>query len=440
LKIIHCLNHYLPQQVAGTEVYAQALINESFDKGIDAVVLIPNYNSFVTEQYKYENTKVIKYAEPSIVNRDLITRKTIPEGLSNFIKVIIEEKPDIVHFHIVGGSNGITLHHVRIVNQYGIRIVLTLHIAGYTCKTGNLLYKNAIPCNGLIDSNKCTRCLYNSEKITGLQNGLLSAAANALHRIRYNTNRWNNTLGTALGYPFLIDELKNNLLELATLCDKMVVLAQWYKNVLELNGVPANKLHIISQGVPRQYLQPGKKINTDTLKLVFVGRINPSKGLMLLIKAIKEIPAHQVSLSVFGQADEPGYYEVCRAASDNMVNISWEGVLSPGLVVSTLSRFDCLCLPSVICEMSPLVIQEAFAACIPVIASDVYGNAEQIKNGSNGWLFEFNDTNDLKNKILNVIKEPFLLAEARSKIRPVKTFASVADEYEIIYDQVIDCK
>lgn len=48
-------------------------------------------------------------------------------------------------------------------------------------------------------------------------------------------------------------------------------------------------------------------------------------------------------------------------------------------------------LCSTFSEMSPLVIQEAFAARLPVIASNVYGNAEQITHGENGLLFNFND-------------------------------------------------
>jgi glycosyltransferase involved in cell wall biosynthesis len=66
--------------------------------------------------------------------------------------------------------------------------------------------------------------------------------------------------------------------------------------------------------------------------------------------------------------------------------------------------------------MSPLVIKEAFAAGIPVLASNVYGNAEQINDGKNGWLFKFNDSDALKTKLQQLIDDPFLVEIAQKNL------------------------
>jgi glycosyltransferase involved in cell wall biosynthesis len=101
-----------------------------------------------------------------------------------------------------------------------------------------------------------------------------------------------------------------------------------------------------------------------------------------------------------------------------------------------LSSYDLLCLPSAF-EMSPLVIQEAFTAGIPVLASNVYGNAEQITDGLNGWLFNCNDANDLEKKLQILINKPFMLAEATKHFPVLNTFTNVANDHLKLYGSII---
>jgi glycosyltransferase involved in cell wall biosynthesis len=84
-----------------------------------------------------------------------------------------------------------------------------------------------------------------------------------------------------------------------------------------------------------------------------------------------------------------------------------------------------------------ILIALAFAASVPVIASNVYGNAEQITDGENGWLFNFNDSEDLKNKLQMLISNPALIDNAKSKIKLVKSFSKVAEEYQKLYDEIL---
>ncbi len=55
-------------------------------------------------------------------------------------------------------------------------------------------------------------------------------------------------------------------------------------------------------------------------------------------------------------------------------------------------------------EGLPLVILEAFACKIPVIASKVHGITSVVKDGENGLLFEFKNEKDLAEKILLILK------------------------------------
>lgn len=416
-------------------MYTASLIHLLGRKNIISIVLIPNYGKLQTGEYNVQGIRVIQYSEPSIIDRELIMGKRIPAGLSAFKAVLLTEKPDIIQFHIIGMSNGITKHHLFAAKQMGFKVVMTFHLAGYSCKTGNLMYKDEVRCDGFIDIKKCTWCNYTVRNISAVKKNLLYPAAMLGYKLNKDTSGWTSQLGTALGFPFIIQQLKDDLLQLAANCDKMVVLTKWYRNVLLKNGIAADKLQLITQGLPWQ--QPDNTVTINrtgrSIKLVFIGRIIYSKGLHLLISALKKFPEERVSLDIYGQVNENAYAQECIAEAADCDNIIWKGMLLPNEVVSVFRNYDLLCVPSIICEMSPLVIQEAFAAGIPVLASDVYGNAEQVNHGINGWLFKFKDNDDLQVKLELLIANPDKITVAKRNIPGVKKFSEVADEYEQLY-------
>ncbi len=439
MKIVHVLNHYLPKQIAGTEVYVHALSKALNIASIESIVIIPNYGKDKTEAYEYESIRVIQFSENSIVDRGILMGRTPPSGLQYFKDILKNEQPSLVHFHTVGGSNGVSLYHVEAAKKMGFRIITTLHIAGYTCSTGNLLYLNKIPCNGLIDFRKCTNCVFDSKDLKGIKRSFLSFLSSILFKLKYDTTNWNTTLGTALGYPNIIAELNTKITRIANASDKIVAITHWYSEVLKLNGIASSKITTITQGLPQINTTKIVSQRPSKLKLIFIGRINYSKGLHLLIDALRTIPAHNISLDIFGQVNDEAYATKLKEESLLMPHIKWNGVLNSNEIVETIRLYSCLCLPSAICEMSPLVIQEAFAGFVPVIASNVYGNAEQIIDGKNGWLFNFADSKSLKNVLLKLIDNPTLIDKAKSNIGTVKTFSSVAKEYIALYNEILAC-
>lgn len=87
--------------------------------------------------------------------------------------------------------------------------------------------------------------------------------------------------------------------------------------------------------------------------------------------------------------------------------------------------------------MSPLVIQEAFAVGLTVIASNVYGNAEQVQHGYNGLLFNFNDAYSLRNQIVECIKDRSLLKRISHNIKPPIDFKYVVNAYHQLYQNIL---
>lgn len=439
MKIIHVLNHFLPQQIAGTEVYTFSLIKHLQQLDIESIVLIPNYDSVSNEEYTFEGIRVTKYAEPSVVDRALIMGKRIPDGLINFIDILRLEQPDIVQFHELAGSNGITLSHIVEAKLLGFKTIMTFHLASNTCKTGNVMYKDQVLCDGRIDIKKCSFCNYKIKKLSVFNANLLYIASVIANSFKYDTTQINNSLGTAIGFPNLIKQLKTNLEILIANCDQLVVLTKWYKTILERNEVTKEKIKYIPQGLPlkkKHNILFESSPNDDKLKVMFLGRISAFKGIDLLLDAVLQLQPNKISLSIYGKDNDDDYAKVCKQKTLFNKNISWKGPLLPESVVETMMQYDILCLPSTFSEMSPLVIQEAYAAGIPVIASNVYGNAEQIIDGVNGWLFKFKDSNDLKDKLQLLIDNPKEIENAKKNIPQVRLFDEVAKEYYLMYSSL----
>jgi glycosyltransferase involved in cell wall biosynthesis len=439
LKIIFVLNHFLPQQTAGTEVYTWALTKQLQNHGVDVKILIPHYGETKSNDYFFDGIAAHQYSEPSVVDRSLIMCFRVPDGLIHFEKYIHDERPDIIHFHELAGSNGITLKHVQVANQSGAKVLMTFHLAGYSCKTGTLVQQGRTTCDGVIDLQKCSNCYLQSTG-NGKIATTLTTASSFLHKFSINTTRWQNKIGTALGTAPIISKLKEDLNSLVSQCDYVISITEWYEKILIANGVDQSKIKVIKQGIPfdpTNYIST-RKIHEGPLKLIFLGRINKFKGLHLLVEAIKDIDPLSVQLSIFGNSDDLFYESSLKTQTASNKNISWNGKLNQEDVVKTLYQHDVLCLCSTFSEMSPLVIQEAFAAGIPVIASNVYGNAEQISHNHNGLLFEFNNVNDLREQIIRCLNEPSLLKDLTQNIKPPKSFKEVGREYLDLYKHLLN--
>lgn len=437
MKIILCLHHFLPEFVGGTEIYVANLAKQILQKGNEVFVLIPNLGIDTTEEYFHEGIRVIKYAENSIEDRPMILGKKKPDGLKVFAQIIEKEKPGLVHFHELAPGRGINIFHVEKVHELKIPIVITFHVPFYTCLRGSLLYKGQQKCDGEILIKRCTACMYQQKNITGAKASILNKIAMGLFHLNIDSTSLNSSVGTALGFPFVIDKMKKDLLRLSFLAEKIVVIADWYKDILLRNKVPRNKMVFIKQGLPNAEIRkPVKSSFTASLRVVYIGRITALKGLHLLIDAVLKINPEKIQLDIYGSETNDSYVLECKAKSGAHTNINWNGRINSSEVIDTLSKYHVMCLPSAF-EMSSLVIQEAFAAGIPVLASDVYGNAEQVKENENGWLFQLNNENDLKDKLEMLMNNPEMIDKAREKLPHVNTFAKVGADHIELYRSVI---
>lgn len=441
MKILFLLNHFLPAQVAGTEVYTWALAKSLQQKGHDVSIIIPNYDSDSDDEYVHDGLQVSRYAEPNTIDRKLISGKRPPDGIEAFELLVKKENPDLVNIMELNPSSGIGLYHLEILHALKIPIVVTLHLASYSCYTGTLMFKNVEPCDGVIRIGKCTRCALSRFPINSFTQELLYVSSMPLLGLNINTSNLNAKAGTAFSYPFVIENLRTRLHLIANYSSRIIVLADWFKKVLLANEVPEEKIVMISQGLPYGVTQVPVQISKDysgPLRLMYMGRIYPAKGLQILLEATESLQEDDFNIDIYGANNYTVFLEQLKEKTLQKTNVHWKGTLAQKDVVSTIRLYDAVVVPSIVCEMAPLLIQEAFAAGVPVVGSNVQGISEQIQDEHNGLLFKMGSATELKTLLQNLVTDRSILKRLSANIQLPKSFDKVSRETLSLYESVLD--
>ncbi|MEO0370769.1 MAG: glycosyltransferase [Pseudomonadota bacterium] len=165
-----------------------------------------------------------------------------------------------------------------------------------------------------------------------------------------------------------------------------------------------HKLRIVHCGVtPARYADTPAP-STTGLKLLFVGRLDPVKGLRVLFEAFEAAKAHapDITLSVIGDGEDRAWVE------DNAARIGGIEVLgyrSQDFVAETLSQSDVLVLPS-FAEGVPVALMEAMVSCRPVIATRVGGVAELVEDGVSGRMVAPGNAAALADAFIDLAGDP----------------------------------
>ena len=126
---------------------------------------------------------------------------------------------------------------------------------------------------------------------------------------------------------------------------------------------------------------------------LYVGRLTEAKGLLVLINAIKN---SSYSLHIIGDGPLKSFVEeICL----NHKNIKYFYFQNKEEIIKAMQKSAAVIFPSICYEPFGLVIIEAFSCATPVIASNLGGPGDLVKDGFNGLHFEAGSTNDLTIKI-----------------------------------------
>jgi glycosyltransferase involved in cell wall biosynthesis len=190
---------------------------------------------------------------------------------------------------------------------------------------------------------------------------------------------------------------------------RFIALSENARQTFVAAGLPAEKIML-----KPNFVDPDPGMGTgDGNFALFVGRLVEEKGVATLLAAWQQL-ATPLPLKIIG--DGPLAASVVQAAAIHP-NIESLGMRDRSYVQQTMAHATILILPSTWDEAFPVVIAEAFAAGLPIVASRLGAMAELIEDGQTGRLFVPGDATQLARTIESVVARPRELQAMRLRAR-----------------------
>lgn len=247
-------------------------------------------------------------------------------------------RPDVAHVHNTWFA--LTPAAISALHDSGVPVVMTLHNYRLIC-ANSTLFRDGQPCESCVGTHPwhgvIHRC-YNASALTSLP-----AAAT----IAYNRRR-----GTWQRHV-----------------DLFLALTPFGRGRFVAGGLPMERIRV----KPHFVADPGPRDQAPSASrdILYVGRLAPEKGIETLISAVSE--AADLRLVVIGDGELRRPLQ--QQAGDN---VRFTGQLPPGEVRRHMLRARALAFPSVCYETFGLVLVEAMAAGLPLLASDLGGTPDII--------------------------------------------------------------
>jgi glycosyltransferase involved in cell wall biosynthesis len=435
MRVIQVPFCFYPDPVGGTEIYVEALSRCLKQQGIEVIIAAPGKK---TQAYLHNQLSVRRYATSDRIEN---LREIYGEGDTyaalEFSQILDAEQPDLVHLHAF--TSGVSLRIVEAAKQRKIPVVFTYHTPTVSCQRGTLVRWGKQICDGQIDVYACSQCTLQGlgldENIAKAIGSLPSYVGRGLSSLNLQGGAW-----TALRMTELVSLRHATLQSLLSEVNHIVAVCNWIRDVLLLNHVPREKITVIRQGLCHNLpdkIDCRQQSSRSTLKIAFLGRFDPTKGIHILIKALQAIPKLPVCLDIYGVSQGTGgndYQQQLQILAENDPRITFKPPVPVENVMSTLAEYDLLAVPSQWLETGPMVVLEAFAAGIPVIGSHLGGIAELVQHEVNGILVEPASVSAWSQALQQLCQDRKTLMQLSTNIQPPQTMETVAAQMLSIYN------
>jgi glycosyltransferase involved in cell wall biosynthesis len=446
MKILQIVHGFPPKNIAGTEVYTHSLSSE----------LAKNHEVFVfhrVNDWHASEYEILRKKEGNLnivtINNTFRLCNTFEDTYQNdqiaekFSYVLDEIMPDIVHIqHLLYLS--ITI--IKKIKERRLPIVFTLQDYWMFCPQGQLFKKNLTSCQNQ-DLDECADCVryqlgirrnissiyhffkqHLPEKLCFVSKNLYLSFAKCFWMKQKNTEK------------SLIDRIFF-MREICSQVDLFIAPSEFIKNKFIEFGIREEKIKHLPYGIPKVDVRKVPPAPSEITRFGFIGNLLPAKGVHILIQSFNAIDPDRAELKIYGRASSyksslENYKGSIKKAARHK-NIHWMGGVDNEEISRVLKNLDILIVPSLWDENSPLVIQEAFLAKVPVIASRLGGIPELVKDNINGLLFKAGDARELRLKIQEIIKNPGLILKLKTYIPPVESIEDHAKKIEEIYTDLI---
>lgn len=376
----------------GADRYFLDVINLLEKNGHDVAV-------FSTNDPRNKNTKWSKYFLRRITFNGISDICNILNFIYSFeakrkiTKLLDDFRPDIVHLH--NYYHHISPSIIQVIRNRNIPIVMTVHDYHLISPNYNMFHNGRI-CE-ITKPNKFYKAIFHK----CVRESYFYSTIEVLEKYIYEFVKW---------------EKKD--------IDKYIIPCDFLRDKLISTGINSSKIKLLRLFT---FISANRK-NKNRDYILFFGRLSSEKGLDILINAMKYLP--NISLKIIGTGLN-SYVIKLKKLAKSQKNISFYGYLPSHILEKMIADSKFIIVPSVWNEISPLTIYESFASAKPVIASNIGGIPELVKDGYNGILFEPGNVDDLADKIDILWSNPALCQKMGRNAREyVEKYHGPVEHYE----------
>lgn len=428
MRVLVVSPHLPPSFLGGVEVYSAGLLRALGDRGHDVMgVAVERLTSapadgctaVVDEAQGYPVHRLQMALAPSRVFPLLATHGPAEDWMERHLH---HTRPDVVHLqsgYLLGAP---TLAAAR---RTGTPVVLTLHDYWFACPRVTLRHPSGAICSGP-SPGKCAWCLTADQR---RHRWLDAMSGGALTRGRDKSWLWRTFVGDDGGAVIERQQLLAGLLDSAA---AVLAPTRFVANRVAATGFPADRIVTSRCGMPP--LSRHVPARADGLRLAYIGQVAPHKGIHLLIQAVRALDDRAVSLQIHGPLTPyPEYVAHLRSLAAGDPRIAFRGPYRREALPDLFAAADVVVAPSTWHEVAALVIQEAQASGVPVLASNLGGSPELIRDGVDGLLFDPETPGDLERQLRRLLDEPGLLRALAAAAPTPRTIDEEVDALLALY-------
>ncbi len=439
--------HYPPRNIGGVEIFVQSLARWLHQQGHRVEVVCVERIEY--GPFPRVAVAALDRSEGFPVYRLAVRWRKGPQGLRDrfdnpamelwFKAYLHSRKPDLIHFH---SGYLLTVSPLRAAMKAGIPTIVSLHDFWFLCAHHTLLRPSGQVCPGPEDPAGCAYCwLSQSRRYRWMEHGLIRLGASRPHLqagrlLRPLLRPWVQAMERRRGVA----------MEVLNQASAIHVPSTFIQARHQAFGLRSQGVHRIPLFISSEFSKrPSDRRDPSGLHGVYIGQIAPHKGIHVLIEGIQRAKAvvgaegrFKLRFTIYGNVEAFPRYRIRLErliAQDPSIRLA--GPLPRERLSEALAEADVLALPSIWPENSPLIVLEALAAGVPVLASAVGGVPELVRHGENGWLVPPGDARAIAEALAGWIRQPEALERLRAQAQPPFSFEQAMEAMIRLYEATI---
>jgi glycosyltransferase involved in cell wall biosynthesis len=389
MKILYATMQFGPGYAQGTERYVSMLAGGMGGHGHSTAILAGDPEGYRPGrrlgEVVQEQPRVLHYPSTG-----WMAVQGLPPGQLDAL--LEREQPDLVH---IANPAHIGIGLQEAARRRGLPVVFTVMDFWWLCPKHTLFDDRKTTCDADVAWGDCLRCLARSDSRGWLRAAASLPGAPRLILPPLYAGRWLLRGGSRA--ELLAWRDRRDLLGQALAAADAVIFPSRAAQIRVGPHVVPERSHSIPYGLEPRWFASRRSRSLDSpiappgLTVGFAGALAEHKGPHLLLEALRELGWNRTRVRLAGGGADVAYLAGLRAAATGLA-AEFLGPVSSADMPAFLAGIDVLVVPSIWPENLPIVVLEALAAGVPVLASRVDGIGQVLPDG---MLFAMGSAGDL---------------------------------------------